>query len=82
MRRAKREVPVHFVFVFLEVGQGCPDDKASETVADEGQSAKLIAGTRLANVLLDLVCKPLAHIKYVLVGIVLVRGSAEEEGIR
>ena len=63
---------MHFVFVSFEVRKSCSYDQTTQAVADKGKPTQLGSWTRLTNVLLNLLCKLLAHLKYVYIRVVFI----------
>jgi len=72
---------MELVFVLFEMWQRCSDDEASETVPNESQTTKLRARARFPNILMHFVSQFLPHFKNVVIRVLLVCLSTEEQSI-
>lgn len=61
--------------------EGGSNDQAAKRVPDEADAAEARQGAELLDVLLDLVCQPLAHVEDVSLGEVLVDARGEEDSL-
>jgi hypothetical protein len=78
---AQTHIAIHLVFVFIQQGKSCPDDKSSKRMANKSQPSELTAWTALPDVLVYFFSQSFSHLKYIDISVSFICLSTQEQGI-